>query len=295
MDVVAACRVLVEVSERGGVTRAAGALGIAQSVASRRVAALEHHLGAPLLERNARAAVLTPFGRTLVPTARRLVQLADELEVSADRARSDPVSVAVPETCALRDLAVLEATARSAGCHLDLRRENPSRRVELTTTGAVRVALLAVPADAARWHVPLGVAGRRATDRPFRIEALRRRRGGRGHDDDAGNRLRTGPEDSVAHVRDPLGRAGEVAGLAPSQLPTDTSLTSSLASVLGDGDLLLCSEAEATSLGLHWRAIVDLRLVRGYALAAESPQDARRIEAAVADELAVALGVPDVV
>lgn len=294
MDVVAACRVLVEVAERGGVTRAAAALAIAQSVASRRLVALERHLGGPLLERTARSAVLTPFGRDLVPTARRLVRLADELELDADRARLRPVSVAVPDICAVRDLAVAEAAARTRGLRLDLRREPPARRAELAAAAAVRVAVLAVAADAAPWRVPLGVAGRRPVERPFRLDGLRPRRGGRTHDVDTGNRVRIGPEDDVPHVRDRLLRAGAAAGLLPSQLPLDTATTTSLASVLTDGDLLLCSEAEAAAYELSWRAAVDLDLARGYALVSDSDHDARLVEQAAAAELAAALGVPDV-
>ncbi|MEN0102517.1 MAG: LysR family transcriptional regulator [Curtobacterium sp.] len=294
MDLVAACRVLVEVEERGGVTRAAAALDIAQSVASRRIDALERHLGGPLLERSSRSAVLTPFGKDLVPSARRLVRLADELELDADRARLRPVSIAVPETCTTRDLAVAEATARGAGVRLDLRREPPARRAELAAARTVRVSIVAVPAAGARWRVPLGAAGRRHNDRPLRLEGLRTRRTIRQHDDDHGSRLRIGPEDDVPHVRDVLDRAAEAAGLLPSQLPTDATTTSSLAAVLADGDLLLCSEAESVAYGLHWRPFVGTELARGYAVLAESEHDADAVQRAVADELAVALGVPDV-
>lgn len=294
MDLVAACRVLVEVDERGGVTRAASALAIAQSVASRRIVALERHLGAPLLDRGSRSAALTRFGKDLVPSARRLVRLADELELDADRARLRPVSVAVPETCTTRDLAVAEAAAQGAGVRLDLRRETPPRRDELVASRAVRVAIVAVPAAGARWRVPLGAAGRRTNDRTLRLEGLRARRGVRRNDDDHGSRLRIGPEDDVPHVRDLLTRAAQAAGLLPSQLPVDGTATSALAAVLADGDLLLCSEAEALAYGLSWRAFVGIDPARGYALVADSPHDADTVERAVADEIAVALGVPDV-
>ncbi|MDF9717839.1 LysR family transcriptional regulator, partial [Nocardioides sp. ChNu-99] len=90
MDLVAACRLLVAVGERGSVTEAAAAAGVAQSVASRRVAALEQRLDVVLLDRSARRARLTGAGRHLLPAARRVVVAAEELEAAAARAGRGP-------------------------------------------------------------------------------------------------------------------------------------------------------------------------------------------------------------
>ncbi|MFZ7088898.1 LysR family transcriptional regulator [Curtobacterium sp. RRHDQ10] len=290
MDLVSACRVLVEVAERGSVTQAALALGVAQSVASRRILALEDRLGGPLLERSARRAVLTPFGRDLVPPARRLVRLADELELDAERARLRPITVAVPTGCGTRDLAVADAAAREAGLRLEFRTDGPARRSGLAATAEVRVAVVAVPAADARWTVEVGVAGRQAVAHPFRLDGLRPVRRGAPVREDAGSRLRTGPEDDVSHVRDVLTRAAFAAGVLPGQVPVDGSVTAALAAVLADGDLLLCSVVEAEALGLHWRPIEGLRLVRGHDLVGESDRDVRAVLDAVQDELAAAVG-----
>ena len=288
---IAACRVLVEIDERGTVTRAAAALGVAQSVASRRIVALEQQLGSPLLERNARRAVLTPFGRDLVPSARRLVRLADELELDAERARLRPVTVAVPESCTTRDLAVADAAGRSLGFRVEFVPAPPLQRSALATTLAVRVAVLAVPVDEAQWIAPLGAAGRRPVDRPLRLDSLRAGRQRRTQrDEDAGSRIRIGPEDDLPHVRDILTRAGFAAGLGPGQLPVDASTTASLAGVLTDGDLLLCTQAEAVDLGLHWRPFVGLDIARGFTLTGGSDYDVRSVQAGISDELAGALG-----
>lgn len=304
MDLIAAFRVLVEIDERGTVTRAAAALDVAQSVASRRILALERHFGAPLLERNARRAVLTAFGRDLVPSARRLIKLADEVELDAERARLRPVTIAVPTGCSTRDLAVADAAGRAAGLRLEFRAEPPVRRAELATTLAVRVAALAVPPDEADWVAELGAAGRRPSGRPLRLEGLRASRGtgidtgaGSGprarREADAGARIRIGPEDDLPHIRDRLTRAAYAAGLLPGQLPVDASTTSALAAVLTSGDLLLCTRAEAEELGLHWRPFVGRALARGFALAGDSAHDVDAVRAAVADELAAALGAVD--
>lgn len=293
MDLIAAFRVLVEVDERGTVTRAAAALDVAQSVASRRILALERHFGAPLLERNARRAVLTGFARDLLPSARRLLRLADEVELDAERARLRPVTVAVPVGCSTRDLAVADAAGRAAGLRLEFRAEPPLRRAELATTLGVRVAVLAVPVDGATWVAELGAAGRRLSDRPLRLDALRVSRGGRTRDADAGTRIRIGPEDDLPHLRDPLTRAGYAAGLLPGQLPVDASTTAALAAVIADGDLLLCTRAEADDLDLHWRPFAGLAVARGFALAGDSDHDVDAVRSAVADELAAALGSVD--
>lgn len=294
MDLLAACRVLTQLDERGSVTAAAGALGIAQSVASRRLTALERHLGGALVERTARRAVLTPLGRDLVPTARRLVALAEELELDAERARRRPLTLAVPEACAVRDLAVLDAAARGAGLRVEPVAAGPGARAALVARLSARTGLLTAPADEATWAVPLGVGGAGRAEPsgpPVRLERLRTSRRGRGHPDAlAGARLRTTPEDDVPHVRDVLVRAGAAAGLLPGQLPVDGSRTAALAGVLADDDLLLCSALEAQDLGLYWHPLAGVDLVRGYRLVGDSADDVHALLAAAADELGAALG-----
>jgi DNA-binding transcriptional LysR family regulator len=291
VDLIAACRVLIEVESRGSVTRAAAALGVAQSVASRRLMALEQRLGAPVLERSGQRASLTPFGRDVVPSAVRLVRLADQFELDAERALLQPITVLVPLSCSVRDLAVAVAAGRAAGVGIQFERETPARRAERTAALSARVAVTAVPETEARWRVPLGAGSRARRDDPLRLDALRRgRTARRSSDDDAGSRLRIGPEDDVPHVRDVITRAGFSAGLVPGQLPIDASTTTALAEVLAAGDLLLCSESEAAELGLHWRPFADLPLSRGYALTAGSEHDARQIADVIGEELAACLG-----
>lgn len=54
VDLVGACRAFVSVSDHGGFTVGAAASRMSQSVASRRVAALEEHFGEQLFERASR-------------------------------------------------------------------------------------------------------------------------------------------------------------------------------------------------------------------------------------------------
>lgn len=62
-------RYLVAVAEHGSVNRAAKALHMSQPPVSRQLAALERQLGAPLILRTSRGAVLTPAGEALVGAA----------------------------------------------------------------------------------------------------------------------------------------------------------------------------------------------------------------------------------
>src|ERR1700749_1442984 len=126
MDLVGACHVFVQVGERGSVTLGAAAARVPQSVASRRITALERYLGAPLLDRSTRRAALTDFGRDMLPPARRLVRLAEALQDDAERARRRPFGLAVPATCSVRQLALLDSAAHEAGMALDVRAAGPA-------------------------------------------------------------------------------------------------------------------------------------------------------------------------
>ncbi|WP_052850128.1 LysR family transcriptional regulator [Streptomyces avicenniae] len=291
MDLVAACRAFVSVSERGSFTVGAAAAGMAQSVASRRVAALERHLGGRLLERSARTAGLTPFGRDMLPLTRRLVELADRLEQEAETARDRPLRLAVPLTCSPAALARLIAEAHRAGIPLDPRPGAPAERADLVASGEVHGALLAVPPGEAEWRVPLGLAV--ADDPgggPLWLDTLRP---GRADRERRPRHVRVQPEDDVLHVRDPLARLGDAVGLRPAQVAVARTQAAAAADVLGRGDALLCSPGEAAELRLHWRALGESPgLARGFTLAAaqDADDDAARVRLACARALARCLG-----
>ncbi|MFI2214475.1 LysR family transcriptional regulator [Streptomyces sp. NPDC020141] len=286
MDLVGACRAFVSVGEYGGFTVGAAAAGMAQSVASRRVAALEERLGEQLFERTTRRAVLTPFGRDLLPAARRLVRAADELLHEAEDARHRPWRLAMPDVCSTAALARLIAEARDHGITLDLRLAPPTRRAELVLAQQVRAALLAVPADEAGWSLPLGLAGARDPGvRRVYLETLRLGRASPG----PARRVWIQPEDDVPHLRDPLTRLCEAVGLRPVQLAA-AELTTAAAEVYRSGDLLLCSPAQAGELALHWRPIGEIALRRGFALAASADGNPQHLAARLGDAVARCLG-----
>jgi DNA-binding transcriptional LysR family regulator len=69
--------VFVAVARAGSVTRAGRALGLPKSTISRRLAALERHLGHRLLTRSARHLVLTEIGEALLERCQRLSEEAE--------------------------------------------------------------------------------------------------------------------------------------------------------------------------------------------------------------------------
>ncbi|HEX4789202.1 MAG TPA: LysR family transcriptional regulator [Actinospica sp.] len=292
MDLVNACRVFVQVGEHGSFTLGAAAARVPQSVASRRVAALEEHFGRPLFDRSTRRAALTAFGQEMLPSAKRLVQLAEALELHAQEAKLLPLSLAVPETCGLGRLARLDAAAREAGIILDVRQAGPAVRAELLIARQVRAALVAVPAEAAAWRVPLGLATALARDTDgatpaaaLRLDALRPSRTRRTF-----RRIWIQPEDDVPHVRDPLLHAGHRAALLPAQIVVSASLVAAAGETLRSSDHLLCSAQQADDLGLPWRPLAGPQPVRGYQVSATTGEDAARIREVLGAHLADALG-----
>jgi DNA-binding transcriptional LysR family regulator len=287
VDLVGGCRAFVSVSEAGSFTAGAAVARIPQPVASRRIAALERHLGERLFDRSARRATLTPFGRDMLPSAKRLVQLAEAVEHDAKRARLRPMPVAVPDTCPVRDLAGLAAEARALEVHLEFRVAAPGERADLVRTREVRAALVAVPAEEGTWAVPLGLAGvARPRARVVHLETLRAGRSGGG----PRRRVWLQPEDDVPHVRDRVLRVRDAVGLRPAQVTVAGSLTSAAAGVYGSADLLLCSAAQAAELGLQWRPIGELALARGFDVTAALGADADRLRTTLGAAVGRCLG-----
>jgi DNA-binding transcriptional LysR family regulator len=288
VDLVAACRVFVYVGERGSFTLGAAAARVPQSVASRRIAALERHFGERLFDRSARRAVLTAFGRDMLPSAKRLVQLADAMEYNAEQAKLRPLTLAVPDTCSVRERALLDAAAREEGMVLDFRTAGPAERAELLKSGEVRVALVAVPQGEATWVVPLGVASATYDGaEPLHIETLRPGRTQRSF-----RRVWIQPEDDVPHIRDRLEQMGHRAALVPAQITVASSLTAAVSDAIRAGNLLLCPAAQADELGLYWRPITGASVARGYGVSAATGDDAERVRERLRIPVARCLGVP---
>jgi DNA-binding transcriptional LysR family regulator len=291
VDVLGAWRAFVNVSERGSFTEGAAATRVPQSVASRRIAALEKHLGERLFDRSSRRATLTQFGRDMLPSAKRLIRLAEAMEHEAERAKLSPLRLAVPDICTTRDLARLDAQARRDGIYLDFQTAAPAERAELVRSREVRAALTAVPPGDGIWSVRLGLAGAGSPRaETIYVETLRAVRAAQSS---RRRRIWIQPEDDVPHIRDRMFRIRDAVGLQPAQVTVSPTLTAATAEVLGSADLLLSSPKQAEELGLHWRPIGEIDLVRGFEVSAAVGDDAERVRTRLWPAIARCLGADD--
>lgn len=120
-------RALLAVVEHGGYTRAARALGLAQSTVSESVLALERILGTAVLDRAKRPAVLTPTGKALLPFARRMLALEREaLGAVARASETVRASVAIAANESVSSYLLPEPLA-------EVRRRWPNIRVRVLT------------------------------------------------------------------------------------------------------------------------------------------------------------------
>ena len=265
MDIVAACNAFVSVSDRGSFTIGAAAAGMQQSVASRRIAALENHLGEALFDRATRRPQLTPFGRGMLTAARGVTVAAAEFEAQARRSRSSVLRFAVPESPP-RARGAFIAAGRDAGLNAEVMSGDPAAREDAFASGAAQAAIVPDAAERAMWAVPLGVATAATSARPFLLSSLRPRRS------DAGKqrRLLYAAEDDLPQIRDVLTAFRDAHALAPAQLALTEDVPGAVADVIA-GDVLLCTRSRAADLGLFWSPVADAALARTYTLVTAVP------------------------
>lgn len=108
-------RAFVSVYESASFTRAAAALGRTQPAVSLQVRRLEEQLGFPLFDRAGRGVALTTEGAALLPQARRLLRLHDEIVASLGEGDLEgEVRFGAPEDIATAHLpGILGSFARS--------------------------------------------------------------------------------------------------------------------------------------------------------------------------------------
>lgn len=75
---------LVAIADEGNFRKAAQTCFVSQPALSTQIKELERRLGATLIERTPRGAVLTPAGRVAVGDARRVLQIVDDLVAAVD-------------------------------------------------------------------------------------------------------------------------------------------------------------------------------------------------------------------
>lgn len=151
----------VSIVERGSFAAAAVKLFTTQSTISARIRELEKHLGVALFDRSHHRAKLTPKGEEMLPYARQMLQVSQQI----DRRVGDPASIE-----GLLRIGAVGVVARTLlpGLLADVRRRYPNVRLkvrahlartllEMLDEGGIDLALVTVPVAAADVEVlPIG-------------------------------------------------------------------------------------------------------------------------------------------
>jgi DNA-binding transcriptional LysR family regulator len=143
-------RALLAVVDHGGYVRAAEALGVSQSTVSESLAALERAAGTPLLRRTNRLLATTPAGERLLPLARRMLALHDEmLAAVALPGEGAVVTIGANESVATyllpRHLATLRE--RANGAHFQIVTGSCAEIREKVRSGKLDLGLVLEPAQ----------------------------------------------------------------------------------------------------------------------------------------------------
>ena len=90
MDRLAAMHLFVRVAELGSFSAVAQQMGVARSVVTRQIAALEAHLGVRLLHRTTRRVVTTPEGQDYYEKASRVLIDIEEIDTAFSASQRRP-------------------------------------------------------------------------------------------------------------------------------------------------------------------------------------------------------------
>mgnify|MGYP000966157935 FL=1 len=156
MDRLDAMKLFVRVAELGSFAAVAQQLGVARSVVTRQIAALEAHLGVKLMARSTRRLSLTSAGTAYLEKCRVILNLVESAETDVAAERSAPrgnIRVSLPLSFGLKRLAplLLEFSQRYPEVGLDM--DYTDRRVKLIEEGidlAIRITRRLDPGDVAR-------------------------------------------------------------------------------------------------------------------------------------------------
>ena len=138
----------VAVADAGGLTPAAGRLGVSKSIVSRRIARLEKSLRTQLLTRTTRGAALTEAGATFREHATRIAAEADAARdaISSDGKVRGRLRVSAPLSFGATHFAPVLAELASRHPDLEIQASYSDRHVDLVAEGfdaAIRLGVLA--------------------------------------------------------------------------------------------------------------------------------------------------------
>lgn len=138
MDRLDAMRLFVRVAELGSFSAVAQQLGVARSVVTRQVAALESHLGAKLMARSTRRLTLTSAGTAYLEKCRVILNLVEAAETGVAEAQQTPrgsIRISVPLSFGLKRIAPLLLGFSKAYPEVALDMEFSDRRSHLIEEG----------------------------------------------------------------------------------------------------------------------------------------------------------------
>lgn len=156
MDRLEAMRLFTRVAELGSFSAVALQMGVARSVVTRQVAALETHLGAKLLARSTRRLSLTSAGAVYLEKCRVILNLVDVAETGLAEERQTPrglIRLSLPLVYSLRHLAPLLLEFARLYPEVSLDMDFSDRRSNLIQEGidmAVRITASLEPGDVVR-------------------------------------------------------------------------------------------------------------------------------------------------
>jgi DNA-binding transcriptional LysR family regulator len=156
MDRLDAMRLFVRVAELGSFAAVARQLGVARSIVTRQVAALEAHLGAKLVVRSTRRLSLTSAGTAYLEKCRVILNLVDAAETGVAEERAvarGNIRIGLPLSFGLRRLAplLLEFAERHPAVSLEM--DYTDRRVDLVEEGfdlSIRITSRLAPTEVVR-------------------------------------------------------------------------------------------------------------------------------------------------
>ena len=156
MDRLEAMQTFVRVAELGSFAAVAQQLGVARSVVTRQIAALEQRLGGPLFTRSTRRLALTSAGSAFLERCRVILNLVEAAETDAAAERAvvrGSVRMGVPLSYGLKRLAplLLQFAERHPAVALEV--DYTDRRLDLVEQGfdlAIRVTARLAPSDVVR-------------------------------------------------------------------------------------------------------------------------------------------------
>ena len=156
MDRLDAMNLFVRVAELGSFSAVAKQLGVARSVVTRQIAALEAHLGVKLMARSTRRLTLTSGGTAYLEKCRVILNLVEAAETGVAEERLTPrgnIRISLPLSYGLKRLApiLLDFSQRYPEVALDM--DYSDRRVNLIEEGidlSIRVTRRLESGDVAR-------------------------------------------------------------------------------------------------------------------------------------------------